>query len=462
MGHIDEEIDTSSKLTESMVNTCNDSEHLKAIIFKSVSYDHKFPEKKVNVSASSISSEGILKSSWLLKHHCLLPSVVVLFFQFGSDWVAGEWAKREIFMAETHAKFKLEIVGRDVKLLVVMIRTGPETIEKEALEERMSSIKKRIATDSKFLFVYSDAVDYTPNSPTARRLGKTVRELSNNYYKTHSKYFRRLDKVSGHQAQPIFFARYNFKAAIYCDFLGQVDKSLKHYQDSFLALANVANTVRPIDFDMVDVFSGWLNYRICRLLLLTASINEVAHQFRVHISLFGKNYRGVHKWMHYSWLAQQYLVYEDLLKSNSVSQLSVDTDKKFFCLNVAKYLTKAARECSRASKNIDTQTIGNHTLLEMLQSKQPDITVCEPIFCGGMPVLFIPEQHRYQRLSEVESQVVTAHWLLKESKKDHADVAIGYLNTALESIGIEQVRARAQIQALVGDQVYNIQRLRVY
>jgi hypothetical protein len=122
------------------------------VVFKFVPYDHDFPIKKQTNGATSppaISSAGILKTSWLRKHHALLPSVVILLFQFGVDWVAGEWRKREGEFVDLYMKFKSQVSARDTKVVVVAIRTGEETVDKNELEERYQSLRKRLNIDAK-------------------------------------------------------------------------------------------------------------------------------------------------------------------------------------------------------------------------------------------------------------------------------------------------------------------------
>ena len=458
VGHFEDAVNIGDKVVESIVSTANDSEHLRSIVFKVVPYDHEFLMRKpVQSGSGSVSTDGILKANWLVKHHSLLPSVVLLLFPFNSEWVDGEQTKRENFMVDTYSNIKAAVSGRDVKILVLIVCHGPSAADgadKDAIEERHSAFKRRVNLDSKSLFIYSESADFSPQSSMARKLGKAVRECSNTYYKFHCKNYRKLEKLGTKAVQPLLFARYNFKAAVYCDFLGQTDKSLKHYQDSFYALANFSDGMKQSDFDQLDIVAGYLNYRISRLLLLTSSINDVTHQFRVHLNLYGRRYRGDNFWKHYSWLASQYLIYEGLLNANSVNPQAIDTDKKFFYLNAAKYTLKTSIECQKLAMVMSSDMNSESLLEDDLRALYPGLEIRPPIYCGGMPHLFDRGQGRQQLLTKDGEKVVAMHWLREEAKKDHSSVIYIYLNTALETLQLEEVRTRQHIQTLIADQVH--------
>lgn len=457
VGHFENAPDIGFKIVESIASTSNDSEHLKSIVFQVVTYDHEFLSKKaVQSGVGSASTDGILKANWMTKHHSLLPSVVVLLFAFDTDWVAGEQMKMENYMADTYSSIKTSISGRDAKILVVVVRQGAygtDNLDKESVDEKYAPLKRRLNLDSRLFFVYTELADFSPQSAVARKLGKAVRECSNNYYKYQCKNYRRLEKLGTKTVQPLLFARYNFKAAVYCDFMGQTDKSLKHYQDSFYALATFSDGMDSTDTDQLHIVAGYLNFRICRLLLLTASINDVMHQFKVHLNLFGKKYGGNHVWRHYSWLANQYLICYALMDAHSVNPQSLDTDKKFFYLNAAKYTIKTSIECHKLSVSLGLDKTSESVLEEDLKVLYPEFETCPPIYCGGMPALLDRAQGRRLKLTKEGIQVVAKHWLREELKKDHSSTVFVYLNTVLETLDPDDFRFQQYVQSLIADQV---------
>lgn len=117
---------------------------------------------RISFFAILTTSDGIIKMNWLYKHHQLLPSVVVLFFEAGNDWVQvrlscpiltspvlpyplptfptlsypmcnhspshqfsfsmymhagqGEWNKKESVIVSTYNRIKQVVGGRDTKV----------------------------------------------------------------------------------------------------------------------------------------------------------------------------------------------------------------------------------------------------------------------------------------------------------------------------------------------------------
>ena len=188
---------------------------------------HSLPSP-ASSSSSSGGGDGILKVDWLHKHHSLLPSVVLMVYEFGLDWSSEQFLATQGLIFEIYSRIKAQVSGRDCKVVLVLLRTGSSSSENSIYEERFQSIRKKCNMDSKLIFNLSEQDITAPvgsQSAKSRLLGKTIRELSNTYYKYHRKYFKRLDKLGGKIMQPSHYARYNLKAAIYCDFLGQTGET---------------------------------------------------------------------------------------------------------------------------------------------------------------------------------------------------------------------------------------------
>ena len=85
-----------------------------------------------------------MKANWLHKHHRLLPSVVVLFFEACNEWVSGEWTKREASIVDTYNRMKQVVSGRECKIVLVLIRTGAEAeTNLQEMEERFQRLLRR-------------------------------------------------------------------------------------------------------------------------------------------------------------------------------------------------------------------------------------------------------------------------------------------------------------------------------
>ena len=449
MGNIENSPEFHQQFIEAIQFSCNENE-LKPISFKSGAHNHEFPVKKNN--GSQISTDGIFKADWLYKHQCLLPSVVILLFEIKLDCTVPDWIQQESMIFDCYTRFKHQLSHRDAKVTVVLIRTGDESKEREVFEERFVSLKRHLSIEAKSIFSLTLS-ETNATSQNAKKLGKYVRECSSNYYKTHTKRLKRMEKLIGpRSASPLLFARYNFKAAIYCDFLGSGDKALKHYQDSFFSLSNYTEVHHPDDHDQVDTFSAWINYCICKYYLLSSSHAEMHHQFRIHMNIFGRRYRGSNPSRHYLWLANQYLIMENMLTAISGSSVTTEADTKYYFINAAKYISKAVSSAKKEAgkRNIEflSPTLDFTSFLGKLYS---NCTVSESRYIGGVPWLI--DNADSSKDQRVPSEIVSSFMLQEYAHEKYSDLILSFLQKALEAANPTHERSLAYIKSLIGNQV---------
>ena len=345
--------------------------------FNSASIDHSFPIKKTSIVAPPGYAQpsfldGIIKNNWVTKHHSLLPSVVIFIIKFSMEWSAGEWGRREGSIQESYAKMKSQIASRDAKIVLVVVRVGPDTTDKELADERMSSLKRHLGIEGKYIFVFNPT-DFAPQSVVAKRLGKLVRELSNAYYKFHTKRLKRFDKLTGKAVQPMLIARYNFKAAFYYQFQGQPPKALNHYQQCYVALVSMLDSADPDTLEQVKTIAEWTNMKmICILLNAGGRERDTAQQFRTHIGYFSRKVKPKNLWRHYTWLANQYHIHVQLLDKYSVASSALDANRSFFYVNIAKFSRLSQEHYLLACKSTDADvTYVAGTIEEELKSMFP-------------------------------------------------------------------------------------------
>ncbi len=234
-GNVDNEPDIHVKIMRVIEANIReaDSKDQPIISFRSVPADYSFPEKKP--PKEQLSTEGILKQNWPSKHFELVPSVVILAVTFSVDWGPTEWQRREYVVQEKYNKLKATLSARDIKLIVVAIRVGLGSLEKDVMDERISSLKRHLQVDSK-AFAFVTPAELTPDNTYMKKISKSTREASSQYYSSRTKQFKAVlkgisEKYRSGAVEGILLARFNFKIAFFYEFqpcaarqVGMVDR----------------------------------------------------------------------------------------------------------------------------------------------------------------------------------------------------------------------------------------------
>lgn len=357
LGAVDNEPDIHSRLIKlfETVHSEIGTNEISPLHFKSVPADYSFAEKKPGKEIPSV--EGILKFSWPLKHYDQIPSVVLFCVPFGVDWSSAEWTRRELAMQEKYSKLKATLATREVKLIVVMLKVGVGSLEKEMLDERISSFKRHAQTDSK-TFLFFSLHELVSDNTSIRRLYKTIREGSFAYYASNIKRFKTLEKAVGDRfkgsLEQMLLARYSFKVAFLNEFQGQMNYSLRFYRQCYNHLAASLETIDEELYEQVKAVGEIAHFKTCRLLLLQKSIDEACQQFRNHILIFTKLY-SKHPWRHSAWVAEQFLVFCQLLDRFSVSDALPFADRSYYYQNAARFTIDRARNYQRSHKDVSSQ-----------------------------------------------------------------------------------------------------------
>jgi hypothetical protein len=356
LGAVDNEPDLHGRLIKLFESVHVDigTNEISPLHFKSVPVDYPFTEKKP--AKENLSAEGVLKFSWPLKHYEQIPSVVLFCVSFGVDWSAAEWTRRELAMQEKFSKLKATLSTRDVKVIVLMFKVGAGAMEKEVLDERISSFKRHAQTDSKS-FLYFHQHELVSDNTTVRRLYKTIREGSFSYYAGNIKRFKSIEKTIGDKGKgPIehmLLARYSFKIGFLNEFQGQMNYSLRFYRQCYQNLAISLESIDESLYEQIKAVGEIAHFKTCRLLLLQKNIEEACQQFRNHLLLFTKLY-SMYPWVHSTWLANQYLVFCQLIDRFSVSDTLPYADRSFYYQNAARFTMDRMNHFTRSRKNVSS------------------------------------------------------------------------------------------------------------
>ena len=156
LGSVEGEPDLHIRLIRSFeqIGVDNDYPELPSIRYKILQPNHNFPEKKPTKEIPVF--DGIFKSNWLNKHHHLLPSVVLFTTTFCIDWSPSEWARREASLQETYSSLKSSLGYREAKIIIVAIKTGIGSVDKDVMDDRIMSLKRYLQLDSKSFVLLSN------------------------------------------------------------------------------------------------------------------------------------------------------------------------------------------------------------------------------------------------------------------------------------------------------------------
>ncbi len=467
IGSVENEPDIHTKIIRVIETNIRDTDNKDqpVILFRSVTADYNFPEKKPQ--KEHLSTEGILKHNWPSKHFELIPSVVILAVSFSVDWGATEWQRREYIIHDKYNRLKAILSPRDIKIVVVAIRIGVGSIEKDVVDERISSLKRHLPLDSKS-FVFLSPSEVTADNVYMKKISKSIRESSSLFYSTRIKQLKTVQKsITEKQykgaVESILHARYNFKIAFYYEFQGQAGQSLRYYRMCYEALALSVETVDEELFEQVKTVAEMAHFKICNMLLYATSVIEAFQQFRTHMTRFSKLY-SEHPWKHYAWVSDQYVVFAQLLELYAVNDSLPDADRAYYYHNAARYSQKRQMSFEKMRKEIDSQKVGelncsaesgttrNKSNSASGRELYKGMVLMPPRFIGASSQILDPVLDQLQPGSDESHRLFTEYSLDVEYRVNHGAVVMGLLNLALERTNGNFKRRKGFILSLIAEQ----------
>jgi hypothetical protein len=301
--------------------------------------EHIFKEKKPPREFPSF--DGILKTNWLHRHCEKLPSTVLYLTTFSVDWSPIEWSRREAGIQDKYTKLKTLLSTRDCKVILVAVKVGAGSLEKEMMDDRLASLKKHIQSDNKSFYFLSYSDISNQSSATLKKISKSVREYASAYYTSQCKRIRGMEKAMAMNRTAldvVLACRYNFKLGIFHEFLSQKQPALKCYRTSYEACMAAIEVLDEEWTGQIETMAEYSNFKICNILLQSSSIKDALIQFKLHVAKFQKAYSS--PWRHYAWLADQYIVFAQLLDHHKIADSALDVDRSYYYLNAARYHTR--------------------------------------------------------------------------------------------------------------------------
>lgn len=415
------------------------------IQYQSISLSHKFWEKKSPKEHPSI--DGILKSHWLKKHVQMIPSAVIMITNFCVDWPAGEWIRRESYNAEVLNKLRNTLNARDVKIILIALRTGSGMIDKDIVEERTNSMKKHFGLDGRNIMVMT-LNDLNPSSPLTRRLAKTIREHASTYYVSQCRRLRNIERMV-RPADYILIARYNFKVAFFYEFQNQSPRALRHYKHGYIALVDMIDSSDDDMLDQVKAVAEMVNFKICSIMLSSGVAKDAAVQFRSHVANFSSAFSG-RPWKHYSWVSDQYIIYADILAKYNISSAFTDADRTFYFHNAALFALKR-----QSSFNAQRRASRSEDSYDKLAQKFQGMKLSPPKYVGSSPQLLDPVLDQVQKNTDDVRRLIRQYIIEKEAEVNHTEVILMLLRKALDSVNPQHRRRRSHLRVLIAKQLMN-------
>lgn len=180
-----------------------------------------------------------------------IPSVVILVCCAEMHWGPFEWGARETAIAGEVERLRAAVSAREIRIFTAIIKRGMG--DDREWDERIMTLRRRANLDHRAVYVLSDPQDLSPMAMNMRRFYKELRERTTTYYLGHGKRIKRWEGGLNPSTQMPLIARYRFKQAFFYEFLGNVEKVIKHYRRAFEALGEMMKLIGT---------HGWVTPRV--------------------------------------------------------------------------------------------------------------------------------------------------------------------------------------------------------
>ncbi|KAF8568213.1 hypothetical protein P879_04094, partial [Paragonimus westermani] len=298
------------------MNTGRDRDPFK---FRCLPVDHQFPKPKFKpVGAHEwLLPKGILKTGWMRKHLEEIPAVVAVFYDL--DWSDNQWEEKSTECAQRVETVRSKLVGRDCKLVVVLIqkRAPLPSGEDPIAMERAQALCTKCDLPGKNLFALSHT-NHLCGCVTS--LESEFRDMALSYYHQRAKKVKAHKDSLNKTSHQLLFVRHEFKIAFFGELKQDQALALKHYQQAYTHLLEQ----RIVDIHLLEMktVAGFINYKICRLAFQTNASDAIS-QFRRHIEFFS-NLVGMPQlaFEHEAWMSKQFEILGDLFQEAIQSSLT--------------------------------------------------------------------------------------------------------------------------------------------
>ncbi|KAM0752891.1 hypothetical protein T439DRAFT_323501 [Meredithblackwellia eburnea MCA 4105] len=284
--------------------------------------------------SSPLYPDGIMAPIWIRKHREMIPSVFVLVLRLGEYSSPGgpldlskkedEERVRDAELVQEITERKRTTVERAIKLAVILV-CSRQLLDDPSLDSRLSLIRRQSGLDSRAsLFVISPV----PQSEVVNFVASFKGELypaALDYYREHGRRVRRKrarQAPKGRLSDKGWNVRYDYKMGVFSEMRGEMEVSLKHYEDSYDTLVEMFSTpnllvVRTKRWAEAKVLADCLTVKIAKIYLYLNEPSRACAQFNRHLARFRElsNIWGIGEqtFEFWSWLSKQYRLFAELV-----------------------------------------------------------------------------------------------------------------------------------------------------
>ncbi|GAA5919086.1 hypothetical protein JCM1841_003742 [Sporobolomyces salmonicolor] len=284
---------------------------------------------------SPLYPDGIIAPIWIRKHRELVPSVFILVLRLFESRHSGgpplDPLQREEVEREKDSELVQEIINRKrstvergIKLAVVLL-CSRDLLDDPSLDLRLSLIRRQSGLDSRAsLFVISPVPQSEVNN-FVMSIRAELYPAALDYYREHGRRVRRKrarQVPKGGLSDRGWNVRYDYKLGLFSEMRGEMEVSLKHYEDCYDTLIDmfaqpdllVPRTKRWAEG---KVLADCLTVKIAKMYLYLNEPSRALAQLNRHVFRFrelSESWQiGEQTFEFWSWLSKQYRLFGDLV-----------------------------------------------------------------------------------------------------------------------------------------------------
>jgi hypothetical protein len=276
-------------------------------------------QKPKKASYDGIRANGILKGHWLQKHVLETPSVIAYLVEVtdaqGNFTLDGALQ----YVAELKRKER----ARNIRFAVLAVIRGQAG---DDLDSILYSFRSRAEIDPRN---FAGLVLSGASAPRrAERAQLMLIELAHLFYEDEAKRSRWVCESLSRATQADLIVRHSFKIAVNLEHERDKAPSLRQYIATYTELWDfvyAGGTYPHVTsrHEELKAVAELVNYKICRLLLLSGNYKDAYAQLRRHVVIY-QQVRGRDDliFAHFAWLARQHLHFALLCMEHNATRAS--------------------------------------------------------------------------------------------------------------------------------------------
>lgn len=409
---------TSEKLNPSIIKFISEESKYQ-MDWEKVNQNYSFKQRRDQKTIQK-KIEGIFKSSWAMTIRKLIPSVILLVFNFLNS-EPTDWKSYENFIISEIKRYRDFCKGRLVKITLICAYAIDDSIDKK------ENLKKYAEVNRKGILFVKDFEEVKK----AKKLKKYIWTSSLKHYKyeiARIEKFKNKFQKNTNKAFPEIELRYAFKLGFYYEIIKEKEVAIGLYKKCYYDAINCYKS-NAINQDELRTFSDKILYRM-HCILLQASIHEIkieqsVSMLRTHLQVFKGPHTSIKT---QQWVTDHLSQFSDLLllvHSDVIDPTDTWQHYGFFCISIGNYYINRMRisvldpEFMLSVTNWEdfitknSLAITNSSYLGQIQSFKSSIS--QDLVEG----ITLPDQ---------DNIILT----LKESKIQHLQFAMDYMFKALK------------------------------